>query len=58
MTTRKRHTPEQVARKLGQPDWLLGEGEDVADVCRPRPSRRTTGGGTSLVGSRATTRDG
>jgi dihydrofolate reductase len=34
MATRKRHTPEQVVRKLTQADRLLGEGKDVADVCR------------------------
>ena len=34
MTTRKKHTPEQVVRKLTQADRLLGEGKDVADVCR------------------------
>ena len=34
MTTRKRHTPEQVVRKLTQADRLLGEGKEVADVCR------------------------
>jgi len=34
MTTRKRHTPEQVVRKLAQADRMLGEGRDVADVCR------------------------
>ena len=34
MTTRKRHTPEQVVRKLTQADRLLGEGKDVAYVCR------------------------
>jgi hypothetical protein len=34
MTTRQRHTPEQVVRKLSQADRLLGEGKDVADVCR------------------------
>jgi putative transposase len=34
MTTRKRHTPEQVVRKFTQADRLLGEGKDVADVCR------------------------
>jgi putative transposase len=34
MTTRKRHTPEQVVRKLTQADRLLVEGKDVADVCR------------------------
>lgn len=30
----KRHTPEQVVRKLAQADRMLGEGKDVADVCR------------------------
>jgi putative transposase len=34
MTTRRRHTPEQVVRKLSQADRLLAEGKDVADVCR------------------------
>lgn len=34
MATRKRHTPEQVVRKLATADRLLGEGKDVADVCR------------------------
>jgi putative transposase len=31
-TRRRRHTPEQVVRKLAQADRMLGE--DVADVCR------------------------
>ena len=34
MTTRKRHTPEQVVRKLTQADRLLADSKDVADVCR------------------------
>ena len=34
MTTRKRHTPEQVVRKLTQADRLLSGGKDIADVCR------------------------
>src|SRR3954451_14874469 len=34
MTTRKRHTPEQVVRKLTQADRLLAEGKDVAEGCR------------------------
>jgi putative transposase len=34
MTTRKRHTPEQVVRKLTHADQMLAEGKDVADVCR------------------------
>ena len=32
--SRKRHSPEQVVRKLGQADRLLGDGADVAGVCR------------------------
>jgi transposase len=28
------HTPEQVVRKLGTADRMLGDGQDVADVCR------------------------
>lgn len=31
---RKRHTPEQVVRKLGQADRMLADGGDVAGVCR------------------------
>ena len=34
MTTRKRHTAEQMVRKLIEADRMLGEGKDVADVCR------------------------
>jgi putative transposase len=34
MATRKKHTPEQVVRKLASADRMLGEGKDVADVCR------------------------
>jgi len=34
MTTRRRHSPEQVVRKLQLADRLLVEGKDVADVCR------------------------
>ena len=30
----RRHTPEQVVRKLREADRLLGEGADVATVCR------------------------
>ena len=32
MTTRRRHTPEQVVRKLTRADWLLAQGQEVADV--------------------------
>jgi transposase-like protein len=35
MATRKRHSPEQVVRKLATADRMLGEGKDAAaDVCR------------------------
>jgi transposase-like protein len=34
MTTRKRHSPEQVVRKLTQADRLLTDGKDIADLCR------------------------
>lgn len=34
MTTRKRHSPEQIVRKLGRADRLLADGADVAGVCR------------------------
>jgi putative transposase len=31
---RRRHTPEQIVRKLREGDRLLNEGADVAAVCR------------------------
>jgi putative transposase len=31
---RRRHTPEQIIRKLREADRILGEGETVADACR------------------------
>jgi putative transposase len=34
MATRKRHSPEQVVRKLTTADRLLSGGRDVAAVCR------------------------
>ena len=34
MATRKRHSPEQVVRKLVAADRLLAEGNDTAAVCR------------------------
>ena len=36
MATRKKHTPEQVVRKLATADRMLNEGKDVADVCLER----------------------
>jgi putative transposase len=34
MTTRKKHTPEQVVRNLATADRMLNDGKDVADVCQ------------------------
>lgn len=34
MAVRKRHSPEQVVRKLMAADRLLVEGKDIAAVCR------------------------
>jgi putative transposase len=31
---RRRHTPEQIVRKLREVDRILGEGKTVADACR------------------------
>jgi putative transposase len=31
---RRRHTPEQIVRKLAVADKLLGEGKTVEEVCR------------------------
>ena len=34
MAQRRRHTPEQIVRKLREADRLLGEGAGVGDVAR------------------------
>ncbi len=34
MARRRRHTPEQIVRKLREADRLLGEGATIADVAR------------------------
>src|SRR3982750_4065855 len=31
---RRRHTPEQVIRKLREADRMLGEGKSIAEVCK------------------------
>jgi hypothetical protein len=44
---RRRHTPEQIIRKLREADRLLAEGQDVPEVAKPLGSRRrpiTAGG--------------
>ena len=49
---RRRHTPEQIIRKLREADRLSAEGADVAEVARQlkRRSRPSTGGGISTAG--------
>ncbi len=32
---KRRHTPEQVIRKLAEGDKMLNRGEGLAEVCRP-----------------------
>jgi putative transposase len=32
--SRRRHTPEQIVRKLREADRLLAEGAELAEVCR------------------------
>jgi transposase-like protein len=39
---RRRHTPEQIIRKLREADRLLGEGRDVAAVCKQLEVSETT----------------
>jgi transposase len=31
---RRRHTPEQIVRKLREADRLLGEGQELPEVCK------------------------
>lgn len=40
---RRRHTPEQVVRKLGEGERLLGEGKDLGEVCRDLEVSEQTG---------------
>ena len=35
MATRKKHSPEEIVRKLQTADKLLAEGNSTAEVCRP-----------------------
>jgi hypothetical protein len=41
-TTRKRHTPEQVVRKLTEADRLLAQGADIAELRRGGVSTRAS----------------
>ncbi len=34
MATRKKHSPEEIVRKLQQADRLAAEGNTVAEICR------------------------
>lgn len=34
MAKQRRHTPEQIIRKLREGERLLGEGQDLASVCK------------------------
>ena len=47
----RRHSPEQVIRKLAEGENLLNQGPDVAEVCRQLeiPSRPGTAGGISTA---------
>lgn len=49
---RKRHTPEQVVRKLGRADRMLADGSDIAAVCRELGVSEQTyyRGGTGTAG--------
>jgi hypothetical protein len=49
---RRRHTPEQVIRKLREADRMLSEGQSIGEVARPwrSPSRPTIAGVTSTAG--------
>ena len=49
----RRHTPEQVIRKLREADRMLGEGRSIAEVCQAAwrsLSRRITAGSNSTAG--------
>jgi hypothetical protein len=48
----RRHTPEQVLRKLREADRLLGEGTELPEVARrwKCQRRRITAGGRSTAG--------
>jgi hypothetical protein len=54
---RRRHTPEQIVRKLREADRLLAEGREVPEVAKALEisERPTTAGEPSTAGSRPTT---
>ena len=57
---RRRHTPEQIIRKLREADQLLGEGAEIAAVARhlecPRPPINS-GASAIATSRRVTSRD-
>ena len=57
---RRRHTPEQIIRKLREADRLLAEGHQVPELPSSWRSRRRpiTAGGPSTAASRPTTSAG
>jgi putative transposase len=50
----RRHTPEQVVRKLREADRLLGEGQGLPEVLKFLEVSEATGGGRSTAGWRPT----
>ena len=48
----KRHTPNQVIRKLREAELMLGEGKSIAEVAKALESPRSpsTAGATSTAG--------
>ena len=48
---RRKHTPDQIVRKLREGEKLLGEGKDLAEVCKTSrsPSRAGIGGETNTA---------
>ncbi|MGZ4511545.1 MAG: hypothetical protein ACXVX4_09415 [Mycobacterium sp.] len=56
MTTRKRHNPEQVVRKLATADRMLGEGKDLRT--RSAVSRQRYGRGTRYCFTQPVVRQG
>ncbi len=50
---RRRHTPEQIVRKLREVERLLGEGQTIAEAAKQIETDRnrpTTAGATSTAG--------
>ena len=50
---RRRHTPEQIVRKLREVERLLGEGQTIAEAAKQveiSEQRPTTAGATSTAG--------